>query len=144
MRASRRRLLFSFSFALVLLCFGLLVKGQAQIPGLPGNATDAALGRGVSENKLGSVLFFNYYTSEVNRIQAEMQAKGLVEIGFDGTLIPKTQYVMTVVVDPIWAQAGRINVVSDQLQGSGRWIAPSDASVADILEGKPRYSARRK
>jgi len=64
MRASRRRLLFSFSFALVLLCFGLLVKGQAQIPGLPGNATDAALGRGVSENKLGSVLFFNYYTSD--------------------------------------------------------------------------------
>ncbi len=34
------------------------------IPGLPGNAADAALGRVVSENKLGSVLFFNYYTSD--------------------------------------------------------------------------------
>jgi len=64
MRASRRRLLFSFSYALVLLCFGLALQSQAQIPGLPGSAADAALGRGVSENKLGSVLFFNYYTSD--------------------------------------------------------------------------------
>lgn len=34
------------------------------IPGLPGSANDAAQGLGISENKLGSVLFFNYYTSD--------------------------------------------------------------------------------
>lgn len=42
----------------------LLGTGAAQIPGHPGSATDAAYGRGVSENKLGSVLFYNYYTSD--------------------------------------------------------------------------------
>jgi len=65
MRASRRRLLFGFSYLLVLICLSLATETRAQgIPGLPGNATDAALGKGVSENKLGSVLFFNYYTSD--------------------------------------------------------------------------------
>ncbi len=39
---------------------------SAQIPGMPGSADDAALGRGVSENKLGSVLFYNYYTSDIS------------------------------------------------------------------------------
>ncbi len=65
MRASRRRLLFGFSCTLVLICLGLATEIRAQgIPGQPGSATDAALGKGVSENKLGSVLFFNYYTSD--------------------------------------------------------------------------------
>ncbi len=67
MRASRRRLLLGFSYAFVLavLSFGCAVEARAQgIPGLPGSASDAALGTGVSENKLGSVLFFNYYTSD--------------------------------------------------------------------------------
>jgi hypothetical protein len=40
---------------------GVFAQG---IPGLPGNAADAALGHGPSDNKLGSVLFFNYYTSD--------------------------------------------------------------------------------
>jgi len=44
----------------------LNVVAPAQIPGMPGDATDAALGRGVSENKLGSVLFYNYYTSDIS------------------------------------------------------------------------------
>jgi hypothetical protein len=39
------------------------------IQGLPGSAADAALGLGVSENKLGSVLFFNYYTSDAASAQ---------------------------------------------------------------------------
>jgi hypothetical protein len=69
MRTSRRRLLFKvLSTALLLITLagaGGAISASAQsIPGLQGNATDAALGRGVSENKLGSVLFFNYYTSD--------------------------------------------------------------------------------
>lgn len=70
MRTSRRRLLFNISYAtlllVTLLCAGLAVSAQAQgnpgqsIPGLPGQNN----GLGVSENKLGSVLFFNYYTSD--------------------------------------------------------------------------------
>ncbi|MFN0087415.1 MAG: hypothetical protein ACKVX9_18645 [Blastocatellia bacterium] len=68
MRTSRRRLLFGIAcslFALVSLT-GAMTEAFAQsnIPGLPGSASDAALGSGVSENKLGSVLFFNYYTSD--------------------------------------------------------------------------------
>ncbi|MDX2031760.1 MAG: hypothetical protein SF339_13890 [Blastocatellia bacterium] len=69
MRTSRRRLLFGIAyclFALVSLGLsGAMTEAFAQnIAGLPGSAPDAALGRGVSENKLGSVLFFNYYTSD--------------------------------------------------------------------------------
>jgi hypothetical protein len=49
----------------MILCAGFAASANAQnIPGLPGDAAAAALGAGVSENKLGSVLFFNYYTSD--------------------------------------------------------------------------------
>lgn len=69
MRTSHRRIQsFSFSFAALLAllyvsAFGFQAFGQG-IQGLPGSASDAALGRGISENKLGSVLFFNFYTSD--------------------------------------------------------------------------------
>lgn len=63
MRTSRR-LLFNAS-VLIALLFTFLTIAQAQnIQGLPGDATLAARGAGVSENKLGSVLFFNYYVSD--------------------------------------------------------------------------------
>jgi hypothetical protein len=62
------RLLLNFCLALVMLgaCF---MAARAQ--GLPGSGflgstTDAAEGRGVQDMKLGSVLFFNYYTSDPN------------------------------------------------------------------------------
>ncbi|MGH9853340.1 MAG: hypothetical protein ACREBD_26160 [Blastocatellia bacterium] len=71
MRTSHRRLPFKFLFlyktflSITLLCAGLAIGAHAQnIPGLPGDAPAAAQGLGVSENKLGSVLFFNYYTSD--------------------------------------------------------------------------------
>src|SRR5262249_40898755 len=69
MRTSRRRLLFdtiSTVFLLItLIAAGSMIGAAAQgIGGLPGNAGDAAAGLAVSENKLGSVLFFNYYTSD--------------------------------------------------------------------------------
>jgi hypothetical protein len=65
MRASHRRLLFHIlsAICLVLLIAGAETRAQ-NIPGIPGSAADAALGLGVSENKLGSVLFYNYYTSD--------------------------------------------------------------------------------
>ncbi|HKE03114.1 MAG TPA: hypothetical protein VKE91_03595, partial [Blastocatellia bacterium] len=53
-------------------CAGLAVSANAQnIPGLPGGAAVAAQGLGVSENKLGSVLFFNYYTSDAASSQVD-------------------------------------------------------------------------
>lgn len=67
MRTSHIRLSFTFSFfaVLIFLCFSMANQAFGQnIQGLPGSANDAALGLGVSENKLGSVLFFNYYTSD--------------------------------------------------------------------------------
>ena len=74
MGASHRRLPFGFSSAalwlITLFCVGAAGSAFAQgIQGLPGSATDAALGFGVSENKLGSVLFFNYYTSDAASAQ---------------------------------------------------------------------------
>src|SRR5215510_10030532 len=69
MRASHRRLPFDFVYKTLLMitisCAGLAISANAQnIPGLPGDAAVAAQGLGVSENKLGSALFFNYYTSD--------------------------------------------------------------------------------
>lgn len=74
MRTSRRRLLFKVSYTTLLLIALLgawgAVSAYAQgLPGIPGSAADAALGLGVSENKLGSVLFFNHYTSDAASAQ---------------------------------------------------------------------------
>lgn len=69
MRTSHRRIQ-SFNFSCIVLCaliclVAMSSQSHAQnIPGLPGSANDAAQGLGISENKLGSVLFFNYYTSD--------------------------------------------------------------------------------
>ncbi len=69
MRASHRGLLFKVVFSICVVASAIIAGGgreafaQGVIPGLPGSAIDATLGQGVSDNKLGSVLFFNYYTS---------------------------------------------------------------------------------
>ncbi len=71
MRASHRLLMFRTIYTaglmLLLLGAGLAVRVSAQ--GNPGSAIDAANGLGVSDNKLGSVLFFNYYTSDASSSQ---------------------------------------------------------------------------
>jgi len=67
MQTSHRRFLpfFSLIILLAFLCLSTANQAVAQnIPGLPGSAPNAAQGVGISENKLGSVLFFNYYTSD--------------------------------------------------------------------------------
>ncbi len=74
MRASHRGLQFTFLYktflSIMMLCAGFAASAQAQtIPGLPGDAASAAQGLGVSENKLGSVLFFNIYTSDATSSQ---------------------------------------------------------------------------
>ncbi|CAM9441455.1 unnamed protein product, partial [Phaeothamnion confervicola] len=81
-----------------------------------------------------------YYSSEVIRIQQEMLDKGLGvwEDAAHTVFTPISSYVMTVTVDPIRAQAGRIDVRGDQLQGGGRWIAPTDASVT-ITNNTPAF-----
>ena len=76
MRSSHRRLPFNNIYKTLLLItillVGLAVSAKAQnIPGLPGDAAPAAQGLGVSENKLGSVLFFNYYTSDAASSQID-------------------------------------------------------------------------
>ncbi len=76
MRASHRRLTFDILFKTLILimifCAGLSISVNAQnIPGIPGDAALAVQGAGVSENKLGSVLFFNFYTSDAASSQID-------------------------------------------------------------------------
>ena len=76
MRASHRCLTFNTVYKTLLLimisCAGPVISANAQnIPGLPGDAAVAAQGLGVSENKLGSVLFFNFYTSDAASSQVD-------------------------------------------------------------------------
>lgn len=76
MRISQRELHTTLRYtilSLLVLMAGLVSTGAVQaqppalptvIPGLPGNAATAATGEVVSDQKLGSVLFFNYYISD--------------------------------------------------------------------------------
>lgn len=63
-----------YSFVSILILWLALVTaslGQglpATIPGMPGSASGAALGLGVHDNKLGSVLFYNYYVSDASSL----------------------------------------------------------------------------
>jgi hypothetical protein len=52
--------------AACLLALASAAGAQNTIPGMAGSASAAALGQGVSDNKLGSVLFYHYYTSDVS------------------------------------------------------------------------------
>src|SRR5262245_9237670 len=79
MRSSHRRLPFialpKTLFLITMLCAGLAINANAQnIPGLPGDAAPAAQGFGVSENKLGSVLFFNFlvHDDQENTFSAQL------------------------------------------------------------------------
>lgn len=74
MRASHRRLPFEILYKTLLLITMSLAVASAHaqdIQGLPGDATGAAFGLGVSENKPGSALFFNYYTSDAASSQVD-------------------------------------------------------------------------
>ena len=61
----------------------------------------------------------------MTRLRAELDALGLLD-EFNN---PISNYAPTVVVNPIWAEAGIIDIRADQLAGSGHLEAPGDASV---------------
>ena len=70
-----------------------------------------------------------FYESEVTRITNELAAQGLWSTDENGLSGYNKQDVLVVEVDPIWAQAGTIDVRSDVLEGTGVFDAPGDASV---------------
>jgi hypothetical protein len=70
-----------------------------------------------------------FYQGEITRIEAELLALNLAATESNGDVVPQVREVMTVIVDPIWAQAGIIDVRADQLQGTGMLTAPKDTSV---------------
>ena len=94
-----------------------------------------------------------FYEGEISRIQQELADSGqsmqVQRFNSDGTpvlengqpvydTIYPTREVLTVIVEPIWAQAGRIDVNADQFTGTGKFIAPSDASVT-IINNTPFF-----
>ncbi|MCA9066353.1 MAG: hypothetical protein KDA96_24970, partial [Planctomycetaceae bacterium] len=78
----------------------------------------------------------DFYQSEINRISAELLAKGLAVQESDGSITAREQYVMTVTVRPTTAQAGIIDIRGDALTGTGTLNAPRDAGVT-ILNHTP-------
>ena len=70
----------------------------------------------------------SFYQGEITRIQAELYSEGLYETQGGVTIYPSVQ-VLTITINPIWAQAGLIDVRTGQLQGTGTFIAPTDTSV---------------
>lgn len=83
-----------------------------------------------------------YYEEEIARVEAELDSLGIVTKESDGkggfVNVVHQQYVMTVTVNPIWADSGSITTRGDSLQGTGTWIAPNDASVT-ILNDTPAF-----
>ncbi|HET57378.1 MAG TPA: hypothetical protein ENN35_02925, partial [Deltaproteobacteria bacterium] len=76
----------------------------------------------------GKQTLIDYYESEIARLEELLEAEGLVE-KHDGDYTAVEQYVMIVNIDPVWAEAGGIDVRADQLKGSGTFDAPGDASI---------------
>ncbi|HVC51376.1 MAG TPA: LEPR-XLL domain-containing protein, partial [Stellaceae bacterium] len=69
---------------------------------------------------------YNYYAGQIAQLESELAADNLVD---PVSGLPLNPFVMTVEIDPIFADAGPIFTQATQLEGSGQWIAPSDASV---------------
>jgi hypothetical protein len=65
-----------------------------------------------------------HYQGEVLRLKTELQALGLM---VDGQAIE--QYAFVIIVNPVHAEAGRVDVRSGSLVGNGEIIARGDASV---------------
>ncbi len=81
----------------------------------------------------GSPTLVAFYQSEIDRITAELLTLGLLETADSGpnagATVGSEQFVMTVWINPIHAEAGMIDVRTDQTTGSGVWIAPGDALI---------------
>ena len=83
----------------------------------------------------------NFYQGEVIRLKAELARQNLVETLTDsnGNSIQQrvVRNALTLAIDPVFAQAGRIDVRAGAFQrGNGQLIAPGDASV-EIINQTP-------
>ena len=77
----------------------------------------------------------DFYQGEIDRIVALLEAEGLWEVDASGRAGYAETDVLTVNIDPIWAQAGFIDVRADRLIGNGGdFDAPGDASVNILNE----------
>ncbi len=70
-----------------------------------------------------------YYTGEIARITAVLQSQGLLTNEPGGLQSANPQPVLTVTINPIYAEAGEIDVHANQLGGTGTFIAPNSATV---------------
>jgi len=77
-----------------------------------------------------------YYRSELTRIGNELVAQGLGVYDPDGEIRFLTVDVMNVNIEPVWAQAGIIDIRGDSLLGTGVIHPPGDAAV-NILNYTP-------
>ncbi|MBU6386317.1 MAG: hypothetical protein KGS49_10310, partial [Planctomycetes bacterium] len=77
-----------------------------------------------------------YYRSELTRIGNELVAQGLGAYDPDGEIRFLTVDVMNVNIEPVWAQAGIIDIRGDSLLGTGVIHPPGDAAV-NILNYTP-------
>lgn len=73
----------------------------------------------------------SFYNNEITRINAKLRAQGLLDESV-GTAVPVARQTLTLVIDPIVAQAGSIDIVADTFDGDGTANAPGDASVEII------------
>ena len=78
-----------------------------------------------------------FYQGEIDRITDELFALGLLDPN-SGNPIPSEQEVLTVTVNPVWAQGGLIDVRTDQFQGGGTLHAPTDTSIT-IINDTPAF-----
>ena len=78
-----------------------------------------------------------FYTSEINRINAELAELGLLDTsGGPGREAARERAQLAVTINHINANAGKIDVRGDQLAGIGRFVAPGDAAV-NIINDTP-------
>ncbi|MEH6829476.1 MAG: calcium-binding protein [Sulfitobacter sp.] len=87
-----------------------------------------------------------FYQAQVVRLQNEMLAAGEAvwydvnnnSIIDDGELLPQLPTVQLVTVDPVFAQAGEVEVLADQLYGTGIFDTPRDSKI-DITNNSNSY-----
>ena len=82
-----------------------------------------------------------YYSSEITRLETELAPLAEYDPAHPGDLNYATfpsRDVEVVIVNPIWVQAGVVDVRSDVLQGTGTFDTPSDPSVT-ITNNSPGF-----
>jgi hypothetical protein len=73
-----------------------------------------------------------YYTAEIQRIQAVLTSEGLLTDEGNGQTSANPQPELEVTINPIYAEAGEVDVHATEFGGTGTIIAPNSASVTII------------